>query len=94
MASVFANYTSGVTSRLILPSEKTASFMTVDAVLRYDTGPGDSAWSGWAFELSAQNLFDRKPPLYTTVSPSHMPYDSTNYSAIGRFLSASISKRW
>jgi outer membrane receptor protein involved in Fe transport len=46
-----------------------------------------------AFEASAQNLFDRDPPLYA-ASSGIAPYDSTNYSAIGRFLSLSISKRW
>jgi iron complex outermembrane recepter protein len=93
-ATAFANYTSGVTSRLATPNEKTASFTTLDTTLRYDTGQHDSIWSDVAFQLAAQNLLDRKPPLYTTVSPSHVPYDSTNYSAIGRFLNVSVSKRW
>jgi outer membrane receptor protein involved in Fe transport len=47
-----------------------------------------------AFEISAQNLLNRKPPLYAVTSFENAPYDSTNYSAIGRFLSFSISKRW
>src|SRR3546814_4222012 len=37
--------------------------------------------------LSAQNLLDKSPPLYTVTSANHVPYDSTNYSAIGRYLS-------
>src|SRR3546814_14735271 len=36
--SSFINYTSGVTSRLTTSTEETASFTTLDAVVRYDTG--------------------------------------------------------
>jgi outer membrane receptor protein involved in Fe transport len=55
-----------------------------------DTG----IWSGMDFALSAQNIFDRAPPLYTTAPPTSAPFDSTNYSAIGRFVSISASKHW
>jgi iron complex outermembrane receptor protein len=91
-ASLFGNYKSGVTNTAA--GTKGASFTTFDTTLRYDTGPRDDAWSNLALELSAQNLFNREPPLYVTAAPSDAPYDSTNYSAIGRFLSLSISKRW
>jgi outer membrane receptor protein involved in Fe transport len=91
-ASIFGNYKSGVTN----PGDGTkgASFTTLDLTLRYDTGARDGIFSNMAFEASAQNLFNRKPPLYVVTSFENAPYDSTNYSAIGRFLSFSISKRW
>jgi iron complex outermembrane receptor protein len=44
--------------------------------------------------MSVQNLFNRPPPLYTTVSAMHVPFDSTNYSAIGRYVGASVAKSW
>jgi iron complex outermembrane receptor protein len=46
--------------------------------------------------LSVQNLLDRAPPLYTpaTMAEYAPPYDSTNYPAIGRFVSLSISRRF
>src|SRR5690606_15915425 len=91
-ASVFANYTSGVTNTL--DDEKTASFTTVDATLRYTTGDSRNGSTGLEFALSVQNLFDRPPPLHQTISGIYTPYDSTNYSAIGRFLSVSVSKRF
>jgi outer membrane receptor protein involved in Fe transport len=91
-ASIFGNYKSGVTN--IADGRKGASFTTFDATLRYDTGARDSVLSNMAFEISAQNLLNRKPPLYAVTSFENAPYDSTNYSAIGRFLSFSISKRW
>jgi iron complex outermembrane recepter protein len=92
-AAVFVNYKGGV--RDLVRQETTASFTTVDAVLRYTTS-GHGALSGLSLALSAQNLFDRAPPLYTPTSYAAyaVPYDSTNYSAIGRFVSLSVSKHF
>jgi outer membrane receptor protein involved in Fe transport len=95
-ASGFVNYTGGVVNtNLATATEKTASFTTLDATINYSTGNRAGAFSGMTFGLSVQNLLDRKPPLYTLPSPSYLPpYDSTNYSAIGRFVSVSVSKHW
>jgi outer membrane receptor protein involved in Fe transport len=92
-ASVFLNYKGGVKD--LVTQKTTSSFTTADAALRYTTA-GNGALSGLSFALSAQNLFDRAPPLYTpTTSAAYaVPYDSTNYSAIGRFVSLSVSKHF
>ncbi|MCD9026701.1 TonB-dependent receptor [Luteimonas sp. BDR2-5] len=92
--SGFANYTSGVTSTITATPEKTASFTTFDTTLRYETSPGDSPLSGVALALSVDNLFNRAPPGLTQPNPRFAPYDSTNYSAIGRYVTVSISKNW
>lgn len=91
-ASLFGNYKSGVTNTA--DGRKGASFTTFDATLRYDTGARDDAWSDLALELSMQNALDRAPPLYAVTSRTYAPFDSTNYSAIGRYLSLSVSKHW
>jgi len=92
-ASLFANYRSGVTN--LVNHVKSASFTTFDAALHYATGKRDDAWSGMDFALSMDNAFDRDPPLYQVASPLYAaPYDSTNYSAIGRYLSVSVSKHF
>jgi outer membrane receptor protein involved in Fe transport len=91
-ASLFGNYKSGVLNTL--DGKKGASFTTFDATLRYDTGARDDAWSHLALELSVQNLLDRAPPLFVPVSWTYTPYDPANYSAVGRFLSLSVSKHW
>lgn len=92
-ASLFANYRGGVTN--LINHVKSASFTTFDAVLHYATGKRDDAWSGMDFALSLDNAFDRDPPLYQVTSPLYAaPYDSTNYSAIGRYLSLSVSKHF
>jgi outer membrane receptor protein involved in Fe transport len=91
-ASLFGNYKSGVTN--LADGIKGASFTTFDLTMRYDTGETDSLLSNTAFEFSAQNLLDREPPFYVVTAFENAPYDSTNYSVVGRFLSFSISKRW
>jgi outer membrane receptor protein involved in Fe transport len=91
-ASLFGNYKSGVTNTE--DGRKGASFTTFDATLRYGTGVREDAWSNLTLELSAQNLLNRAPPLYVPVSWTFTPYDATNYSAIGRFVSVSVSKHW
>lgn len=39
------------------------------------------------------NVLNREPPRHTPMSDWFVSYDSTNYSAIGRFVSFTISKR-
>jgi len=92
-ASLFGNYRGGVFNRV--DAVKSASFTTFDAALRYVTGERSGMWSGLEFALSMDNVLDRDPPLYSVASPLYVaPYDSTNYSAIGRFASLSVSRHW
>lgn len=93
-ASGFVNYTSGVINRFAPRTEKTASFTTVDAAINYDVGERAGVFSGLTLGLSVQNLLNRAPPLYTAAATTYVPYDATNYSAIGRFVSVSVSKHW
>jgi len=93
IASVFANYKSGI--RDLVQGNRIASYTTIDATARY--APALRGWllSGMEFALSAQNLFDRKPPLHT-INTIYLipPYDATNYSPVGRYLSFSVTKHW
>ncbi|WP_217705482.1 TonB-dependent receptor [Peristeroidobacter soli] len=95
-ASAFANYTGGVEENFWSTgaTKKTASFTTVDATLQYRTGEQAGAWSGLEWSLSAQNLFNRDPPLFAYTSVYVPRYDATNASVIGRFLSVSVAKHW
>ncbi len=93
-ASGSVNYNGGVTNRLPTVTQKTASFTTLDTTLNYDIGKRAGALSGLTLGLSVQNLLNRVPPLYTALYATYVPYDATNYSAIGRFISVSVSKHW
>jgi iron complex outermembrane receptor protein len=91
-ASAFANYTGGVTDTV--RDVKGASFTTFDTTLGYRTGDRADLWSGLEFALAVQNVLNRPPPLYALGSLYVAPYDSANYSAVGRFVSVSVSKHW
>lgn len=90
--SLFGNYRSGVRNRL--DGKEGASFTTFDATIGYEVHGWRGLLSGLTVELTAQNLLDREPPRYAAVARSEAPYDSTNYSAVGRFLALALSKRW
>lgn len=91
-SSVFVNYVGGVMDHV--QRVKGGSFTTVDATLRWAVGTQGASEPGWEFTLGMQNLFDRAPPLYVPGSVMDVPYDSTNYSAIGRFVNVSVSRNW
>lgn len=60
------------------------------AVYRWVRSPGPL--DGVEFTLTVQNLFNAKPDRVRTSAPFYPAFDSTNYSAIGRFISFSITK--
>jgi outer membrane receptor protein involved in Fe transport len=91
-ASIFSNYKSSVVDTT--SGKRGASFTTFDITLRYDTGKQDNVLSDLALGLSVQNFLNRAPPTYASTSLTNAPYDSTNYSPIGRYLSLSVSKHW
>ncbi|MHC9084272.1 TonB-dependent receptor domain-containing protein [Luteimonas sp. RIT-PG2_3] len=92
-ASVFGNYKDGVTN--LVDQQKTSSFVTFDATLRYAGREESGLWAGIELALSVDNVLDREPPRNVVSAPIYVPaFDQTNYSAIGRFLSLSLSKRW
>lgn len=50
--------------------------------------------AGTEISLSAQNVFNSKPAPIFTTSPFDTPFDTTNGSAIGRFLSVTVRHDW
>ncbi|APR54854.1 TonB-dependent receptor [Sphingomonas koreensis] len=91
--STFGNYVSGVKDRA--SGIQGRSFTTFDATVRYTPGPKSGVLSGLELALTASNVFNRKPPFHTPSNTIYaIPYDPTNYSAVGRFLSFSVSNRW
>jgi outer membrane receptor protein involved in Fe transport len=94
-ATATLNYVGDLSDTRTSPALKVPGQATVDLALRFRTGDGGSnALRGIEFILAAQNLFDTPPPLITTGSVTDTPYDSTNYSPVGRFVSFTIAKKW
>ena len=44
--------------------------------------------------VNALNILNAKPDMTAVASPSDTPFDSTNYSAVGRFLGVTLSRDW
>lgn len=91
-----ANYQSGSTDTGVTPRRNIGSWLTFDTTVSYATADGSSAWSGLNIVLSATNLFDRDPPFAASPAVLYQGiyYDSTNASALGRFVSLSVRKRF
>ncbi len=91
----FANSYSD-TSAVPVP-QPAASWTTFDLSAAYHVGSAVSEpLRGLTVRLSALNLFDRAPPYVSGVGAGvpGIHYDVGNASAIGRFLSLSLTKDW
>ena len=67
---------------------------TVGLTARYVVRDAARWLDGLDLTLSGQNLLNAKPDMIARTSPEDTPYDSTNYSGIGRFLSITVRKAW
>lgn len=92
--ATYLSYIGGVSDIRETPYVHVKSMTSWDLNLRYrlDNAPG--AMRGVEIGLSGQNLFNDKPETIALDAPGSTPFDSTNYSATGRFLSVSVSKQW
>lgn len=92
--SAFVNYIGGVDDVRSEPSPRVGSMTTLDLAFRY-RATAQSSWAhGLELSLAVQNLLNAKPKIIATENIYDAPYDTTNYSAIGRFASFTVSKRW
>jgi outer membrane receptor protein involved in Fe transport len=71
-----------------------ASQATVDLALRYTAIAGVGDEPGLALSLVVNNIANKKPQIIRTTGPTDTPYDSTNFSPIGRFVALGVSRRW
>ena len=93
-AVVYINHIAGITDNRTEPYTQLSQQTTFDISLRYKLPTTLGTLSGTTLALNAQNLFNKRPPY---AAPSggyayYASYDSTNFSAIGRFVSFTISK--
>lgn len=93
----FVNYVDGYTNTALNLGTaaapiymEVASWTTFDATVTYEF-EGEGPTKGVRVALSAQNLFDEDPPVVLNGS---VAWDNQAASAIGRFISLEVSKRW
>jgi iron complex outermembrane recepter protein len=67
---------------------------TLDLAARLVSPDTRGVTKGLDVVLSLQNALNAKPDTITNPLLYDNPYDSTNYSPIGRFVAISVSKSW
>jgi outer membrane receptor protein involved in Fe transport len=86
--SGFVNFAGAVTDRRRAVPVPGRSLTTLDATVRFELRRDLSV------ALVVRNLFNAKPePIFTAVV-SDTPFDTTNYSAEGRFVGVSVTGAW
>ena len=84
------NYTGGYRNPGSTLAPDVSSWTTLDVRAAYRTREGDGWRSGWEFSINAVNVFNHDPPFVDDLSG----YDVYNVQALGRVVSADVSKRW
>lgn len=92
--SAFVNYVGPVDDDRVEPNSRVGAVTTVDLTARWSTDYRRAALAGIEIAVSALNLLNEKPDPIRIFSLAALPYDSTNYSPIGRFVSVSVTKSW
>lgn len=88
------NYLGGISDRRFVTPSRLKPSAAFDLYGRYDLIPGPAGAAGLSLSLVVNNVFDRKPPTIRVTGPGETPYDSTNYSPIGRFVALTIARQW
>jgi outer membrane receptor protein involved in Fe transport len=88
--SSFLNYTGLLKDRRTTTMRNVQSTLTMDTQVNY-TFADKGALRGLAVSFAVENLFNTRPP-YMMPALYVEPYDTTNYSPIGRFVSLTVSK--
>lgn len=87
-ASSFVSYTGGVRDGRGATSVDIGSVTTVDLTGRVQID------RHMQVSLDVLDLFNAKPKRIPTTSPFDTPFDTTNYSAVGRYVGVRLSRSW
>ena len=92
--SGYANYIGDLEDARFAPPTTVHSMLTFDIIGRLGIGARTGDGSALDLTLAVHNLFNRKPDVIRTTGSSDTPFDSTNFSAIGRFVGLTVSRNW
>lgn len=86
--ATFVNHMSGLDDNRQATAVRIPAYTTVDLTARA------RVWKGGEVSLAALNIFDAKPEAISTALPADTPFDTTNYSAAGRFIGITVRQEW
>ena len=87
------NYTDGYKDTATTPSDSIGSWTTFDLDLTWNSSRDRGILGDFSATVSVQNLFNSDPPLYKSGN-SGLNYDVVNGSAVGRYISLRLRKRF
>lgn len=88
------NLTGALSDRRFAVTSRIAPSATLDIGASYDVIAGIGRDPGLSISVTINNLLNDKPEVIRTTGPTDTPYDSTNFSSIGRFISIGIRRQW
>jgi len=94
MLTTALNFTGALKDQRFAIERRIEPSATVDVGANYDIIAGSGRDAGLSVSLTINNLFNDKPELIQTTGPTDTPYDSTNFSPIGRFVVIAIRQHW
>ena len=92
--SASVNYVGSTLDNRFPQSETIGAFTTLDLSGAFRPAIAHGPLANLEFRLNLQNLLGEKPDPIRNSSASSIPFDSTNQSPIGRFVSFSVTKQW
>jgi outer membrane receptor protein involved in Fe transport len=91
-ATVAVSYIGSVSDRRAVLARRVSSMTTVDLAFRHRFA--QPRFADLDLSISIGNLLNSRPGLIVTNSPSAEPYDSTNYSIVGRTVNIGATIKW
>ncbi len=88
------NFVGALTDARFATASKISKSATVDIGASYDLIRGEAKNPGLSLSVTINNVFNDKPEVIRTTGPTDTPYDSTNYSPIGRFVAIGVRRQW
>lgn len=100
-ADVMLNHTSAYQNTLVTPTQNVASWTTADlSLIANIPDRPNGLWRNLTLALNLQNLADRRPPFLEiptgtlAAGRSAVPFDGTNASPVGRYISIEFRTGW
>jgi outer membrane receptor protein involved in Fe transport len=89
-----ALYSGSLTDNRLLPNVRIDDQVTFNLTGRYDIPTAIAGLAGLTLSASVLNITNEAPEPIATTAIYNTPYESTNYSPIGRFVGVSLTGRW
>ncbi|QGP78091.1 TonB-dependent receptor plug domain-containing protein [Sphingobium sp. CAP-1] len=94
MFSIWLSHIGSVLDTRRTPRTRIEGQTSLDLNWRYMVPKDGSLLGGVEFSMGIANLLNDKPSLIRTTAVYDVPFDSTNYSVLGRTFSVGLRKSW